>query len=52
MRKWILAQKNIKESCCVECADFSSCLEINRINRWKIIHGENFISSSFGEKKD
>lgn len=51
VRKWILAQKNIKESCCAECNEFSHCLAINQINRWKIIHGDNFVSH-YGEKKD
>jgi len=51
VRKWILAQKNLPLTCCEECENFSGCLRVNRINRWKIIHGDNFVSS-WGEQKD
>ncbi len=45
VRKWILGQKNLPQTCCVECQEFSNCLNANRRNRWEIIHGENFINS-------
>lgn len=50
VRKWILAQKNLEETCCAECAEFSKCLEANRLDRWKIIHGDNFVNF-WGEEK-
>ncbi|MFH1563051.1 MAG: hypothetical protein ABIF11_06510 [Nitrospirota bacterium] len=43
IRKWILGQKNLPQTCCVECVEFSNCLNTNRLNRWKIVHGENFV---------
>lgn len=52
VRKWILAQKNLPQTCCVECYEFKNCLHINRLTRWRIIHGDNFVSHIEGEKRE
>lgn len=52
VRKWILAQKNLPQTCCAECHEFSKCLEINRLNRWKIIHGDDFVDTSEVESRE
>jgi len=43
VRKWILAQKNLPQTCCGECSEFSNCLNANRLDRWRIIHGDDFV---------
>jgi len=45
VRKWILAQKNLPQTCCVECNEFKMCLHANRLDRWRIIHGDDFVNS-------
>ncbi|MDI6736296.1 MAG: hypothetical protein QME42_08945 [bacterium] len=45
LRKWILGQKNLPQTCCVECQEFSNCLDANRRNRWEIVHGKDFVKS-------
>lgn len=50
-RKWILAQKNLPQTCCVECKEFLKCLRINRIQRWRIIHGNNYVNPGGEEEK-
>ncbi|MDI6785586.1 MAG: hypothetical protein QMD92_02645 [bacterium] len=39
-RKWILGEKGINPSCCVECEEFNVCIEKNTLERWDIIHGK------------
>ncbi len=39
VKKWMLGERGLSQTCCFECPDFSECFGDNMKKRWKIIHG-------------
>ncbi|MFH1097348.1 MAG: hypothetical protein V1749_07600 [Candidatus Desantisbacteria bacterium] len=38
VKKWMLGEKGMLQTCCFECPYFSECFEGNMKKRWEIIH--------------
>ncbi|OIP39009.1 hypothetical protein AUJ95_06105 [Candidatus Desantisbacteria bacterium CG2_30_40_21] len=40
VKKWMLGEKGMPQTCCFECHNFSECFGENMKKRWEILHGE------------
>ncbi len=38
IKKWILGERGLPQTCCFECSAFFECLDGNMKKRWEIIH--------------
>ncbi|MBI4778639.1 hypothetical protein HY792_06960 [Candidatus Desantisbacteria bacterium] len=38
VKKWMLGERELSQTCCFECSDFPGCFEDNMKKRWETIH--------------